>query len=188
MYTLFFKRVIDIVSSFICIILFLPLFLLVGLIIYLQDRGNPFFKQKRVGQHEEAFTLFKFRSMPLNTANVPSSEVSKITITPFGKFIRRTNLDELPQLFNILFGDMSIVGPRPGISSQYELTELRRKKNVYTCKPGLTGLAQVNSYDNMPESEKAHWDGLYANNITFTQDFKIVLKTFVYLTKKPPTY
>lgn len=188
MYRLVFKRLLDIVTSFICIVLFLPLFLIVGLIIYLQDWESPLFKQKRVGQNEVLFLLYKFRSMPVNTANVASSEVSKITITPFGKFIRRTNLDELPQLFNIFFGDMSIVGPRPAIPSQQGLIKLRNESNVYSCKPGLTGLAQVNSYDNMPEAEKAHWDGIYANNVTFLQDLKIVLKTFVYLTKKPPTY
>lgn len=188
MYRSFFKRLIDIVASFCCIIIFSPLFIIVAVIIFLQDKGTPFFKQKRVGVNEEDFVLYKFRSMPLNTANVPSSEVSKIKVTPFGKFIRRSNLDELPQLFNILMGDMSIVGPRPGLPTQFELVAMRREKNVYSCRPGLSGLAQVNSYDNMPESEKAFWDGQYANDITFVKDIKIILKTFVYLTKKPPTY
>lgn len=126
--------------------------------------------------------------MPLNTANVPSSEVSKIKVTPFGKFIRRSNLDELPQLFNILKGDMSIIGARPGLPTQVALVAMRREENVYSARPGLTGLAQVNSYDNMPESEKAAWDGKYVSDITFVKDFRIILKTFVYLTKKPPTY
>ncbi|MCO6146880.1 sugar transferase [Flavobacterium sp. NRK1] len=188
MYRTFFKRLIDITASLICIIIFAPLFFIVGLIIYLQDRGNPFFRQSRVGLYEKQFVLMKFRSMPVNTANVPSNEVAKIKITPFGKFIRRSNLDELPQLFNIFLGEMSIVGPRPALPSQTELVLMRREKNAYSCRPGLTGLAQVNSYDNMPETEKAKWDGIYAGNLTFLQDVKIVLRTFVYLTKKPPTY
>jgi len=188
MYRSFFKRIIDVFASLCCILVFSPLFIIVGLIVFFQDWGNPFFKQKRVGLNEQPFVLYKFRSMPLNTANVPSSEVSKIKVTPFGKFIRRSNLDELPQLFNIFTGTMSIVGPRPGLPAQLELVAMRREKNVYSCKPGLTGLAQVNSYDNMPESEKAMWDGQYANDVTFVKDFKIILKTFVYLTKKPPTY
>lgn len=188
MYRSFFKRLIDALASLGCIIVFSPLFIIVALIIFLQDRGTPLFKQKRVGLNEQDFVLYKFRSMPLNTANVPSNEVSKLKITPFGKFIRRSNLDELPQLFNIFKGDMSIVGPRPGLPTQVELTAMRRDRNVYSAKPGLTGLAQVNSYDNMPETEKANWDGKYANDVTFINDCKIILKTFVYLTKKPPTY
>lgn len=188
MYKQFFKRVIDILGSFFLISITLPLYIIVALIVYLQDRGNPIFSQKRVGYKENEFVLMKFRSMPIRTANVPSSDTSKLTITPFGKFIRRTNLDELPQFINILKGDMSLIGPRPCLPKQEKLIKLRRDNNAYSCKPGLTGLAQVNSYDNMPETEKAMWDGKYANNLTLIMDIKIILKTFVYLTKKPPTY
>ena len=130
----------------------------------------------------------KFRSMPLKTPNVGSNESGKITVTPFGKFIRRTNLDELPQFFNILFGDMSLVGPRPSLFSQNSLIKLREKNSAYACKPGLSGLAQVNSFDNMLDEKKAYWDGVYANDISFINDVKIFFKTLVYITKKPPTY
>lgn len=188
MYEGFIKRLIDIIASFSVILLLSPVYLAIAFIIYIQDKGNPIFKQFRVGKNEVAFKVFKFRSMPVNTSNVPSSEVSKITITPFGKFIRRTNLDELPQLFNILKGDMSLIGPRPSLASQTALIELRRSKNVYKCRPGLTGLAQVNAFDGMPDDIKATWDGRYVQNITFINDVRIVLKTLIYLTKKPPTY
>ena len=188
MYKHFFKRLIDILISLLVIIIFSPLYIVVALIIYLQDKGNPLFKQKRVGLHEAEFILMKFRSMPVNTANVASTEVAQLKVTPFGKFIRRTNLDELPQLFNILKGDMSLVGPRPSLLTQTELVDLRIEKNVYSCRPGLSGLAQVNAYDNMPVEEKAYWDAFYANNLTFMLDIKIIFKTFVYLTKQPPTY
>lgn len=188
MYKSLFKRALDVVVSFGSILILSPILIIVALIIYFQDKGTPFFIQKRVGFNADEFVVFKFRSMPLNTANVPSSDFSKLKITPFGKFIRRTNLDELPQLLNILTGDMSIVGPRPSLSSQENLIKLRKEKNVYSCKPGLTGLAQVNSFDGMPDEKKAYWDGLYASNITFVQDVRIVLNTLVYLTKKPPTY
>ena len=188
MYKFFVKRCIDIVFSFSVILIFLPIYLLVGLIIFLQDGGTPIFKQKRVGLNKKEFTVMKFRSMPLKTPNVGSNESDKITITPFGNFIRRTNLDELPQFINILKGDMSLVGPRPSLYSQKELIKLRDNYNAYNCKPGLSGLAQVNSFDGMPDEKKAYWDGLYANDISFVNDVKIFFKTLVYITKKPPTY
>lgn len=126
--------------------------------------------------------------MPVKAANVPSVEAKKIRVTFFGKIIRRTNIDELPQLFNILRGDMSIVGYRPSLPTQEHLTKLRRGNKSLYCRPGLTGLAQINSYNFMPDEEKASFDGKYAENISFLSDVKIILKTFLYLTKRPPTY
>ena len=168
--------------------IFSPVMAVVAIFIYLQDFATPIFQQKRVGFGEEEFTIYKFRSMPINTAELASKDAGKIEATPFGKFIRRTNLDELPQLFNIFKGDMSLVGPRPSLISQTELIQLRRQKNVYVCKPGLTGWAQVNGYDDMPEDEKSDFDGEYANHVSFFFDCKIILRTFVYLTKAPPRY
>lgn len=182
------KRILDILVSLMGLLLLLPFILLIMLIIYVQDSKPPFFTQKRVGYQGKIFTLVKFRSMPVHTDNVPSSEASRIQITPFGKFIRRTNLDELPQLFNILKGDMSIVGPRPSLITQEELIRLRSVKNIYACRPGLTGLAQVNSYNGMPDEKKVWWDEIYVNNLTFFTDIKIILQTFIYITKKPPVY
>ena len=188
MYKDLFKRIVDIVFSFLTVAVLSPIYIIVALIIYLQDFGNPIFKQKRVGLNEKEFTIFKFRSMPLNTANVASNQSTEITITPFGKFIRRANLDELPQLFNIFIGDMSIIGPRPSLKSQENLIKIRKENKVDTCKPGLTGLAQVRAYDDMPDTVKSKWDGEYANDITFIKDTMIVLRTLIYLTKEQPTY
>ena len=188
MYKTFFKRFIDIVASLGVLLALSWLLLITALIIKLQDGGSIFFIQKRVGRYKQTFDIMKFRSMPVNTANVSSDQIALIKITPFGKFIRRTNIDELPQLFNILKGDMSLIGPRPSLSNQTELIELRAKNGTYDCRPGLTGLAQVNAYDYMPIEEKAKFDGIYAKNITFLNDVKIVLKTLKYLTKKPPVY
>ena len=188
MYNFFLKRTIDVIFSLVVILLLSPIFLIVGVLVFLQDKGNPIFKQKRVGENKKEFTVMKFRSMPLKTPNVESHEKEKIKITPFGSFIRKTNLDELPQFINILRGDMSLVGPRPSLYSQKELIKLRDKYKAYNCKPGLSGLAQVNSFDGMSDEKKAYWDGLYANNISFINDVKIFFKTLVYITKKPPIY
>lgn len=188
MYEHFFKRLLDIVCSLLAIIVLSPIMLLSALIIFIQDFGPAIFKQQRVGKNGAIFKFYKFRSMPVNTPNVESHETKKLKVTPFGKFIRRSNIDELPQLFNILKGDMSIIGPRPPIPSQIDLIDWRKENGSIKCRPGLTGLAQVNSYDFMPVKEKADWDGRYAKRITFKNDLMILLKTFLYLTKKPPTY
>ena len=185
---LFFKRLFDIILAVLLIIGLAPFYLLIALIIFVQDFGTPIFKQIRVGKSGKEFMFYKFRSMPLKTPNVESHERSKLTITPFGKFIRRTNLDELPQFFNVLKGDMSFIGPRPPIPSQINLIELRRNNKALSLKPGLTGWAQVNSYDNMPEEEKARFDGEYAQIISVKMDLLILGKTVIYFTKKPPTY
>ena len=188
MYRRYLKRFLDVFFSLIAIIILSPVFIVVGIIVFLQDYHWVIFKQTRVGRMAKLFTFYKFRSMPVNTPNVESSKVSQVKITPFGKIIRRTSIDELPQLFNILKGDMSIVGPRPPIPSQTRLIELRRKNSSLSCRPGLTGWAQINSYDFMPEEEKANFDGEYAKRISFSLDTQIILKTFLYLIKKPPTY
>lgn len=185
---LFFKRLFDIVLALLLIIGLAPIYLIIALIIFVQDLGTPIFKQIRIGKSGEEFVFYKFRSMPLKTPNVESHEKEKLKITPFGKFIRRTNLDELPQFFNVLKGDMSFIGPRPPIPSQINLIELRRNNKALSLRPGLTGWAQVNSYDNMPEEEKARFDGEYAQIISVKMDLLILGKTVIYFTKKPPTY
>ena len=184
----FVKRLIDFTASLGVIILISPIMLIIALIIYLQDFHHPIFSHYLVGKDGKEFKFYKFRSMPVETPNVESHEKDKLTITPFGKIIRRTNLDELPQLFSILKGDMSLIGPRPPIPSQEKLLEMRNVNGAIHLKPGLTGWAQVNSYDNMPDDVKAAYDGYYYKNISFFLDVKIVLKTLLYLTKKPPSY
>ncbi len=183
-----FKRLFDILLAIGLIIILFPLYLIIALIIFMQDFGTPIFRQVRVGKGGEEFLFYKFRSMPLKTPSVESRQKDKLQITPFGKFIRRTNLDELPQFFNVLRGDMSFIGPRPPIPSQENLVAMRRENKSLFLKPGLTGWAQVNSYDNMPDDVKAKFDGEYAAGISLKMDILILFKTVIYFTKKPPAY
>ena len=126
--------------------------------------------------------------MPVGTKNVSSDKLSDIKISKIGKILRRTNADELPQLFNILRGDMSIVGPRPCLLSQKELINLRIENKSINCRPGLTGLAQINSYDNMSIKKKAYYDYEYSKKMCFLLDIQIILRTFIYLISPPPKY
>lgn len=188
MYIKFFKRFIDIVVSFIVLIFCSLIFIIICVSIKLLDPGPIFFISKRVGKNNCTFNFYKFRTMPINTSLEPSDKLMNIKLSETGKFLRRYNLDELPQLLNILKGDMSLVGPRPSLLSQKELIEIREKDGSLRCKPGLTGLAQVNSYNGMSVMSKAKYDCEYANNISFFLDIKIIFKTFNYLRKLPPVY
>lgn len=188
MYSHYLKRFIDIGIAGSLLILLSPIMLIVALAIRREDGGPALFRQHRVGRNGKLFTIYKFRSMPVNTKQVASAAATTLTVTKVGTIIRRTNLDELPQLFNILLGDMSIVGPRPALATQVELCELRKQQGVNQLKPGLTGLAQIRSYDGMPETEKARWDALYAKSVSLLTDLKIILSTFFYLLKPPPVY
>jgi O-antigen biosynthesis protein WbqP len=188
MYRRFVKRFLDIVIAALAVTLLAPLMLVIALCIFLEDRGAIVFRQRRVGTNGGTFQVMKFRSMPENTADIESAKANGLPVTKIGKFIRRTNLDELPQLINVLRGDMSLVGPRPPIPSQEGLCRLRESNGSMRCVPGLTGLAQINGYDGMPDEEKAQFDGEYAENMSLLVDAKIVLRTFGYLKKKPPVY
>ena len=183
-----FKRLGDIALAISLLLFLFPIFLLLTLTIRLQDGGPAIFKQMRVGIDGQEFMFYKFRSMPVRAPNVESRETQKLQITPFGKFIRRTNLDELPQIYNVLRGDMSFIGPRPPICSQKELVEMRRANGALAIQPGLTGWAQVNAYDGMSSEQKAAFDGEYANRFSISIDLLILAKTVGYFFKKPPTY
>ena len=187
-YYSFVKRVGDIALAVLLMLLLAPVYLILALVIKVQDGGPPIFRQKRIGKKGVEFLFYKFRSMPVNTPNVESRETQKLQVTTFGKFIRRTNLDELPQFYNVLKGDMSFIGPRPPISIQTELIDLRRLNGSLNLRPGLTGLAQVNSYDGMSIIEKAKFDGEYASKISLGFELLILFRTILYFTKKPPTY
>ena len=188
MYELFGKRLFDILIIFCAGVLLSPLMVLISLLIKIFDCGPVFFKQKRVGQHGDIFWFYKFRSMPVNTGDISSDKIGEIKLSWIGKVIRRTNLDELPQLLNILKGDMSVVGPRPSIPSQGELIAIRKNNGSILFRPGLTGLAQICSFDGMTVSQKAEYDARYVDNISFKNDIKIILGTFTYLLKPPPVY
>ncbi len=133
------KRAGDITGAVIGLILMSPLLLVLSVLIFAYDRGPIFFKQKRIGLNGKEFWFIKFRSMPVNTPNVTSTETAKLSITPIGKFIRRTNIDEVPQLLNVLKGEMSIIGPRPCIPTQITLIQARQENNAISIRPGLTG-------------------------------------------------
>lgn len=182
------KRSMDIIFAFASTVILSPLLILVAILIKIFDPGPIVFKQKRVGKGGTIFLFYKFRSMPVSTGNLPSDQLGQIKLTWIGKAIRRTNIDELPQLFNILKGDMSIVGPRPPIPSQDKLTIIRQSNGAIFCVPGLTGLAQINSFSGMSVEEKARLDGEYANKLSFRLDVSIILKTFRYLLSPPPVY
>lgn len=182
------KRCLDLVLASVALITLSPLFVIIAGASYLFEQGPALFVQERIGKDGNPFRFFKFRSMPVGTRNVASDQLGQVPITAFGRLLRRTNLDELPQLFNILRGDMSIVGPRPPLPSQTELIALRATNGALSCRPGLTGLAQVSSYDGMPVNEKARLDGDYAADVTLTGDLAIIGRTFAYLIKPPPVY
>lgn len=182
------KRALDVLLSGLAILVTLPLMAVVAAAIRLEDGGGALFRQERVGRCGKVFTLLKFRSMPPNTQNIPSAHTATTKITLVGRFIRRTNIDELAQLVNVLRGEMSLVGPRPALASQTALCEMREKSGAMRCAPGLTGLAQVNSYDGMTDAEKAGWDAQYAATVSCLGDLRIIGSTFRYLLKPPPVY
>jgi lipopolysaccharide/colanic/teichoic acid biosynthesis glycosyltransferase len=187
-YSSFWKRAFDVLVSAGAIVVLAPLLAGVALAILMEDGGPVLFRQSRVARSGGRFTIFKFRSMAVNSQELPSDRAGSLRVTTVGRMLRRTNIDELPQLFNILRGDMSLVGPRPALPQQVELCRLRDAACASRCRPGLTGLAQVNGYDGMPVKVKATWDNRYAERITWRRDIEIVLRTFVYLLQPPPTY
>jgi O-antigen biosynthesis protein WbqP len=187
-YIRFGKRSLDIIFAVTAMGLLSWLMLIIAVGVRSSSTGPSIFRQQRVGKNGESFVIYKFRSMSVDTGNVASDQVGSLKIGRFGRFIRRTNLDELPQLINILRGDMSLVGPRPPLPQQTELINLREQNGSLTCRPGLTGLAQVNSYDGMPVKQKAEYDGKYANNTSLLLDLSIIVRTFAYIMRPPPTY
>ncbi len=163
MYKNIVKRIIDTVLSFIGAIVLLPVFIIVGVIIYIDDPGPIFFKQKRIGKDKKEFWLHKFRSMKKNTPDIPTHmlENPEQYITKVGRIMRILSIDELPQIYDILFGHMSIIGPRPALWNQYDLITERDKYGANDIKPGLTGWAQINGRDELPIDIKAKLDGEY---------------------------
>jgi lipopolysaccharide/colanic/teichoic acid biosynthesis glycosyltransferase len=171
-------RTLDLIFSLLGLILASP-FLLILFIISLFDTGSPLFKQERVGLNKKPFILIKFRTMKVDTASVATHLANSSSITPFGRLLRKTKLDELPQLWNVLTGDMSLVGPRPGLFNQKELTQARSAKNVYSIRPGITGLAQVNKIDMSTPELLAKTDKEMIDNLTLRLYFKYILMTII---------
>ena len=180
MYKRFFKRAIDILLSLCGLVVLLPLFLIISMMVKIDSPGPVFFTQRRIGKDKEEFLIYKFRSMRTDAPkDVPTHLLQNTDrhITRFGSFLRKTSLDELPQLINILRGDMSIVGPRPALYNQYDLIEAREKYGANALVPGLTGWAQIKGRDELPIFRKAALDGYYANHLSFYMDLKCFLGT-----------
>ena len=169
-------RILDVFFSVLGLTLGLPLFVLIYL-IGLFDTGSPLFRQERVGRNQRPFTLVKFRTMEVNTVSVASHLACATLITPMGRFLRKTKLDELPQLWNVLKGDMSLVGPRPNLFNQVELITARDRLGVYAVRPGITGLAQVNHIDMSIPDLLAEKDCEMIRNLTICNYFKYILLT-----------
>ncbi|WP_445427643.1 sugar transferase [Alishewanella sp. HL-SH05] len=169
-------RLLDIIFSFCGLVFGFPVLVLLT-IIGLFDTGSPIFRQVRVGRNQKPFTLVKFRTMKKDTASVASHLASSSAITPFGGFLRKTKLDELPQLWNVLKGEMSLVGPRPGLFNQEELTAAREKMGVFKARPGITGLAQVNEIDMSTPELLAETDAKMLQKLTLADYFKYIFMT-----------
>lgn len=188
------KQILDRIFALCLIIVLVPLLFLILIIIKLDSKGPVLFKQKRVGKDGVVFDIYKFRTMKASAPkDTPTHlfEDPEIYITKPGKFLRKTSIDELPQLLNILKGEMSFIGPRPALWNQYDLLQARDNQKMKTgisanfIKPGITGWAQVNGRDELPIDVKAELDGFYAKNISFSLDVRIFFMTiFSVLTRK----
>jgi O-antigen biosynthesis protein WbqP len=181
------KRVIDFILAFISLIVLSPVFIIISLIIKFTSDGPVFFKQRRIGKNKKEFYILKFRTMRTDTPkDMPTHllENPEAYITKIGKFLRRTSLDELPQLINILKGEMSFIGPRPALWNQYDLISERDKYGANDLYPGLTGWAQINGRDELPIDVKAKLDGEYVQKLGLFMDVKCFLLTILCVLKK----
>jgi O-antigen biosynthesis protein WbqP len=185
-YTRIVKPAGDRLIAAIALALLAPLLGILAWLVRREDGGPAFFRQTRPGRDDRPFDLVKFRSMPVGVDQVPSAEAGDLPLTGMGAYLRRWSLDEVPQLINILRGEMSLVGPRPAMPSQHALLEARRRNGASRLRPGLTGWAQVNGTEGMPEEEKAVWDGEYVQRIGPVTDLRIILRTLRFLAKPPP--
>ncbi|WP_278364049.1 sugar transferase [Leuconostoc lactis] len=180
------KRVLDIIVAItLGIVLIVPLFF-VAILVKLTSKGPIFFKQERFGVNSKPFTLYKFRSMTDGAPVKANSEFNDITsyITPFGMFIRKTSIDELPQLLNIIKGDMSFIGPRPLAITDEKVLALRKKSGADQVRPGISGLAQVNGRNNISDENKAAYDAKYASQLRMQLDIVLIIETLVSVIKR----
>ena len=181
------KRFFDIFASALLLVVLSPLFLVIMLAISADSAGGVIFKQKRAGLYSRPFTLYKFRTMyrsaPRDVATAELMEADRY-ITPVGRFLRQTSLDELPQLWNVLKGDMSFVGPRPVVLTEQTLLDLRAQWEADRVRPGITGLAQIKGRDELPIYRKALYDRYYARHLSFRLDWRILRYTVRYVLKR----
>ncbi len=181
---LFFKRLADIVCSATLLVVLFPILLVVTLVAAYDTEGSPFFVQTRAGKGGKPFKMIKFRTMSKSAPeNVATYELKNANdfISPIGHFLRKFSLDELPQLWNVLKGEMSFIGPRPVVLTERQLLEMRDLHGAHEVRPGITGFAQVRGRDELPIVQKAFLDGYYARHATFLMDMKIVWRTVLYV-------
>jgi len=171
-------RLFDILLSFLGLVLLSPIMILIFVFGFF-DSGSPLFFQKRIGRFEKPFIFIKFRSMSPDSPSVASHLVDNSKITKFGHFLRKTKLDELPQLWNVLKGDMSLVGPRPGLFNQEELFEVRKRYGVFNVRPGMTGLSQVNNIDMSTPKLLAEMDAKMIETLNIFSYFKYIILTII---------
>lgn len=173
------KRFLEILVSLIFLIIFSPLFFIIAILIKVNSKGPVFFKQMRIGKNNELFEFYKFRTMRIGTPNVATDKLgdAQSYMTSVGRVLRKTSLDELPQLINILKGNMTFVGPRPALYNQYTLKELRTEAGVHVLVPGITGWAQINGRDHNDDYQKTELDKYYLNNKSIKLDIKILFMT-----------
>jgi len=170
------KKLMDIILSFIAIIIFSPILIIVSFLIKVDSKGPVIFKQQRPGKNKEMFNIYKFRTMRTDTPNVSTEDLGDPSqyITKLGMFLRKSSLDELPQLLNILMGHMSVVGPRPALYNQYELIRMRDEIGANNIRPGLTGYAQVMGRDLILDQEKVTYDKYYVEHMNLWLDVRII--------------
>ncbi|MBQ3132872.1 MAG: sugar transferase [Clostridia bacterium] len=177
------KRIADFLISLCALVVFSPIFVILAIVAAVDTKASPLFVQTRIGRGGRPFRCFKYRTMTKDApSNVATCDLeASLYISPVGSFLRKTSLDELPQLINILFGDMSIVGPRPIIPEEMELIHLRKLHGAESVRPGLTGWAQINGRDNLKAPKKAMMDGYYARHASWRMDLHILIQTVAYV-------
>jgi lipopolysaccharide/colanic/teichoic acid biosynthesis glycosyltransferase len=174
------KRALDVAVAVVLLIAGSPVLLTIALLIYLEDWQMPIYVQRRAGRHHQPFVMYKFRSMKVGTPSISTEDMLQLKLEPYtrlGRFLRRTSLDELPQLWNVLCGEMSFIGPRPALLTQTPVLEARVRDGVDALLPGLTGLAQVNGRDDLSDSEKVRLDAFYLKHFGLRQDWDVLVKT-----------
>ncbi|MBA7512833.1 UDP-N-acetylgalactosamine-undecaprenyl-phosphate N-acetylgalactosaminephosphotransferase [subsurface metagenome] len=177
--TFFLKKIIDVVISGIALVILLPIFVLIGIFIKLDSKGPVFFVQERVGKDNKTFMVYKFRSMSVGTPDGAKEDLGEesLYVTRVGKIIRRFTIDELPNLFNVVRGEMSLVGPRPSHYTQYDLIKMRTKAGIHKVKPGIAGYAQIMKTGGEDLEAKVKCDKYYVEHMSLWLDIKIITKT-----------
>ncbi|MCX6343536.1 MAG: sugar transferase [Armatimonadetes bacterium] len=174
------KGILDVIFAVVMLVVLAPLMLIVALAIMLDSPGPAIYRQTRVGKFGKSFRVCKFRTMDIDAPVLSTEDMQKLTVIPYtriGSFLRKTSLDELPQLFNIIEGQMSFIGPRPALPSQTDVNELREQMNAHRIKPGITGLAQAMGRDNLDNATKVSYDAKYSRSVSLLLDIKILMMT-----------